>query len=221
VAVLDIATRDALLSALVERDELGARRAVDDALASGTPVREIYLQLLQPALYELGDRWERGEVSVADEHFASGVIQRVLTVLGERMRRAPRDGRLAVVACSPGELHALGGQMITDFLEAEGWEVLHLGASMPSEDLARLVADERPDVVALSTAMPDRLDGAAEAIVRLAALRPSPFLVVGGLAWRGEETVRATKLGADLLVEDPQTLVEILAERFPSPDGQL
>ena len=210
-------TSDAFLNALIERDESRARAAIDEALDAGAGVREVYLDILQPALYGLGERWARGEITVAQEHFASTVTARLLSVLGEQLRIAPRDGRLAVVACSPGELHVLGALMLGDFLQAEGWEVIQLGASMPAGDLAALVAAEQPDAVALSTAMPDRLDGAAETLVRLAALQPKPFLAVGGLAWRGEETVRATRLGADLLVEDPQTLVDILAERFPPP----
>jgi methanogenic corrinoid protein MtbC1 len=214
------ATRDALLTALVQRDPAAARQAVDDALAAGMSVRDVYLQVLQPALYEIGDRWARRELTVADEHFASTTIQRLVAVLGEQLQRTPRDGRLAVVACSPGELHALGAQMISDFLQAEGWEVIGLGASMPSDDLLHCVEEEQPEVVALSTSMPDRLDGAAETIARLAALRPKPFIVVGGLGWSGEDTVHAVRLGADLHVDDPQTLVELLGERFPPPGDE-
>lgn len=208
---------EAYLSALLLRDEPAARRAIDAAIDHGASVRQVYLEVLQPALYELGDRWARGDIDVAQEHFASAVSARMIALLGEQLRIEPRDGRLAVVACSPGELHCLGAQMLGDFLQGDGWEVIQLGASMPAADLAQCVADEQPDVVALSTAMPDRLDGAAETLVRLAGLEPRPFLVVGGGGWRGEETLRATRLGADLLIEDPQTLVELLRERFPPP----
>jgi methanogenic corrinoid protein MtbC1 len=207
--------RSAYLDAVLGHDEARARQVVDDALDAGAEVRAVYLEVLQPALYEVGERWADGRLSVAGEHHASVITRRVLTLLAERMRVPPRDGRLAVVACSPGELHELGAQMIADFLEAEAWEVLRLGASMPVEALAELVAEERPDVVALSTAMADRLEGAADALQALADVRPRPLVVVGGRGWGAPAAARASELGADLLVDDPETLVDVLSSRFP------
>ena len=165
--------RQAYLEALMARDVGAARGAVDAALALGTPVEEIYLGVLQPALYEIGRAWAVGDFSVADEHSATAVTQSVLGMLGPRMRTTPKDGRLAVVTGSPEERHALGVQMVADFLEGDGWEVLNLGASTPARDLARMADAERPDVVALSTATPAGLPGAAEAVHGAARARPA------------------------------------------------
>ena len=106
------------------------------------------------------------------------------------MRAAPKDGRLAVVSGSPEERHALGVQMVADFLEGDGWEVLNLGASTPARDLARLADAEQADVVALSTSTPAGLPGAAEAVSELSMLRPRPLVVLGGQLWTGERPPR-------------------------------
>ena len=207
--------RQAYLEALMARDVGAARSAVDAALALGTPVEEIYLDVLQPALYEIGRAWAVGDFSVADEHSATAVTQSVLGMLGPRMRTTPKDGRLAVVTGSPEERHALGVQMVADFLEGDGWEVLNLGASTPARDLARMADAERPDVVALSTATPAGLPGAAEAVTALLALDPRPLVVLGGQLWAGRARADAPTLGADLVVDGPRELVAQLRERFP------
>ncbi len=85
---------------------------------------------------------------------------------------------------------------------------------MPASDLAALVDDERPDVVALSTAVADNLNRAEEVIRRLAALEPRPFVAVGGRAWAGIED-RAREFGADVCARDADDLTRLLAERFP------
>jgi len=207
--------RRTYLDALLARDVEAARRAVDGALAAGVPVADIYLGVLQPALYEVGRCWAVGDFSVADEHSATAVTQSVLGMLGPRMRTAPKDGRLAVVTGSPEERHALGIQMVADFLEGDGWEVLNLGAATPAPDLARLADDERPDIVALSTATPAGLPGAAEAVGALRGLEPQPLVVLGGQLWQGPARADAATLGADLVVDDPRELVALLRERFP------
>ena len=202
---------DEYLTAVLERNSHHARRVVEDALADGVPLADVYLRVLQPALYELGDRWASGQVNVAYEHYATAVTKRLIATLADRMRVAPSGGRLAVVACTPGEEHELGAHMLADFLEGDAWEVVLLGASTPTRDLAELVDAERPDVVALSTATAAGLSDARDSVARLAALESRPFIVVGGLAWdRG-----LAPEGADLIVHDAQELVDALRQRFP------
>ena len=123
------------------------------------------------------------------------------------MRMPPCDGRLAIVTGTPGELHALGARMVGDFLEADGWEVIQLGASTPAPDLAELVDRERPDVIALSTATAGSLPGIVDVLDRLGRLEPRPFLVVGGQFWTAETSRAAHELGADLALRDLRLLV--------------
>jgi len=207
--------RRAYVEALFARDVGAARAVIEASLHAGLEVGDIYLGILQPALYEIGRWWAVGDFSVADEHSATAVTQSVLGMLGPRMRTAPKDGRLAVVSGSPEERHSLGVQMVADFLEGDGWEVLNLGASTPARDLASMADAERPDVVALSTATPAGLPGAADAVQALLALEPRPLVVLGGQLWQGPARDDAPSLGADLVVGDPRELVALLRERFP------
>ncbi len=212
------ARRDAYLAALVGRNSGRARAVVHAALADAVPVPEIYLEILQPAMYEIGHRWAIDELNVAEEHYATAVTQRLLDELSPRIRMPPRDGRLAVVCAAPGELHVLGARMVADFLEADGWEVLELGASTPAPDLAELVDGERPDVVALSTATAGSLPGIADVLAHLGRLRPRPCVVVGGQFWTAETSLAAPELGADDVVRDLRALAGLLRERVPAPD---
>jgi MerR family transcriptional regulator, light-induced transcriptional regulator len=122
-------------------------------------------------------------------------------------------GRRAIVACSPGELHAVGGQMVADFLEADGWRVLLLGADTPADELADLARGEEVDLVALSTALPVHLLAAGTACAALRRLDDPPFIVAGGQAFGGD-AARARAVGADAFAGDPATLLRLLAERF-------
>jgi MerR family transcriptional regulator, light-induced transcriptional regulator len=212
------ARRDAYLDGLLKRHSGCARAVITEALADGVPITEIYLQILQPAMYEVGHRWAIDELNVAEEHYATAVTQQLLDELSGRMRTPPRDGRLAIVSATPGEQHALGPRMVADFLEADGWEVLPLGASTPAADLAALVDSERPDVVALSTATAGSLPGIVDALERLRRLRPRPCLVVGGQFWTAETSLAAVELGADLAVRDLRQLAPMLRERIPPRD---
>jgi MerR family transcriptional regulator, light-induced transcriptional regulator len=210
--------RNAYLDALKRRDSGRARRAIDGALATGAAIVDVYLDVLQPALYAIGHDWAMGELNVAEEHYATAVTQQLLDELSARMRVPPRDGRLAVVTGTPGELHALGPRVVADILESDGWEVLLLGAATPADDLARLVDAERPDLVALSTTTAGALPGVEEVLSALRALPEPPLVVVGGQLWTEAVSREAGALGADLVVRDPRGLVAVLREHVAPPE---
>jgi methanogenic corrinoid protein MtbC1 len=197
---------DAFRDALLARDRTAARATIERALLTGASIEDVYLGILQPALYEIGDLWAAERVTVADEHFASAVVATLVMELGPRIEAAPRGGRLAVLACTPGELHDIGLLMVRDLLRAEAWEVLYLGASTPAPDLAALVADEQPDAVVLSTSTAGRLPGIEETLGALAAAQPSPIVVVGGQFWTAEAAAGASAMGADLVIRDARLL---------------
>ncbi len=188
--------RAPFLDALLRRDSARARRVVEDALEAGTPVPEIYLGVLEPAMREVGHRWAMGTLNVAEEHYATAVAQSILDGLSRQLRRAPCDGRLAIVTGSPEEQHVLG-------------------AGAPTRDLVALVESEQPDLVALSTATAGVLDGVAEVLSALSALRPRPYIAAGGQFWTAQTSETALELGAALVLHDPRELGAVLRERIP------
>ena len=210
--------REDYLAAVLAGDATRARSVVTHAVDHGTPIPEVYLEVLEPALVQVGELWAGGELNVAYEHYATAITQSVLGELGWRMRTPPVSGRLAVVACTPGEQHCVGGQMVAQFAEAEGWEAFWLGAATPAADLVALVDAERPDVVALSTTTADRMPAAIELLARLRELDPALFVVVGGRAWRDMAPERVAEFGADLRIADAPELMAVLGERLPPVD---
>jgi DNA-binding transcriptional MerR regulator len=195
---------EALTLALDEFDEPAAH-AVLDRLLSTLTVETVLRDVVLPYLRELGERWERGEVSVAQEHFASNVIRGRLASLGRGWGHG--QGPRAVLACVPGELHDIALLAFGIVLNRNGWRIEYLGANTPLDDLVSMAGANRPDLVVLATTRSERFDGLAEDLIRLA--RVAPLAVAGPGATRAI----ADAVGAHLLTEDPVTA----AERMVSP----
>jgi methanogenic corrinoid protein MtbC1 len=203
--------------ALLGGDLRSASGLVEDAAHSGTAVEDLYLDVLQPALHEVGERWERGEISVTQEHVATSVTTSVLAALAGRMTSRPRGRGHALVSGTPGERHVVGARMVADFLEAAGWEVEHLAEPQSAEAIASATLRSRARLVALSTSLPWLLPEARHACVALKALPSPPRVVVGGRAYRGDRHL-AELVGADDFAADPRRLLAILdAEAAAAP----
>jgi MerR family transcriptional regulator, light-induced transcriptional regulator len=188
-------------------DARSALQVVDSLIDAGATFDDICEEVLRPALYRIGERWERNEISVADEHLAAAISETVLACIGA-ITSAPIDGEPRVlVCCTDGEGHALGARMVGETFAAADWSVSYLGASVPADAVARSVAQRRADVLALSTTMPANLPSAERTIAAVRDAAPGVRVVVGGQAYGGDEQ-RARAVGADALLPGLRGLVE-------------
>ena len=144
-----------------------------------------------PYLRELGARCERGEVTVAQEHFASNVVRGRLLGLARGWGRGV--GPRALLACVPGEQHELGLIAFGLALRTHGWRIEYLGADTPL-DTIRSVAES---LEAVSAVMPERI---GEVVAELRPISRGRRLAVGGAGAEGLET---TGLDALALTADP------------------
>lgn len=204
--------REQYVRALLDGDAIAAHGHIAEALEL-VSVADVYLDVVHPALHEVGRRWERASVNVAEEHLATSVSEVVLAELAGRLPQGARRNRTAIVACGPGEQHAIGSRIVADFLDADGWDTLHLGATTPGGALAELAVARHAAVVAISVALPLRIPEVADACRRLKALPFAPTVALGGQAFTTPQ--QALAAGADLHAGSPQALVAALAERFP------
>ena len=188
--------RDAYRAALREGDARTALRVIDELIDSGAEFDDICEDVLRPALYEIGDLWERDEISVADEHLAAAISETVLACIGA-FSSAPLEAEPRVlVTCTDGEGHALGARMVGETFAAADWSVHYLGASTPPDAIAKTVAERGVDVLALSTTMPANLPAVQATIAAVRAAAPRARVVVGGQAYGGDPA-RADAVGAD------------------------
>jgi methanogenic corrinoid protein MtbC1 len=213
-------TADAILgdylSAISAGDPRRALAVIDGARRAEVGVRTIYLSVLQPALYEVGRRWEQGIMSVAQEHFATAVTQTVMSRLaGEAFLTAPLGERSLIAACVDAERHEVGLRMLCDLLEVEGWTTIYLGPTVPTADLVRMVRDRRPQALALSVSLPPHLLAVRAAIADVRALgAPQPVVMVGGRALQSDPAL-AARLGADFTAQDAAEAVDRLRQAVP------
>lgn len=142
-----------LVNALVAYDAESATRLLDEAAAL-LSVENLCLSIVQPALYEVGVLWERGDIPVSSEHFATSFAVRRLGSLFNASRPEQGAGPI-VAACLEGELHEAGLLMTCLFLSRRGYRVIYLGPNLPTNDLIAALDEIRPPLVLLSASTPD------------------------------------------------------------------
>ena len=158
------ATASELRRALEALDDAAAHAAFDRLLADYSE-QAVLAGIVLPLLHELGAGWERGEISVAQEHFASNLLRGRLLGLARGWDRG--SGPRAVLACPPGERHDLGLVIFGLALREHGWRITFLGADTPPDTLVETVRRLAPQALVFAVADPARLGGVAETVAAL------------------------------------------------------
>jgi MerR family transcriptional regulator, light-induced transcriptional regulator len=140
----------------------------------------LFRDLFTPAMYFIGDLWENNEISVADEHLATGVCDFVLSRLFQVSEEKMGSRNKAMFLCLQGEQHYLGLKMINSLFEGRDWETKYFGASLPLEYALKSALQWKPEVIGLSVSIVYNLPVLKNYVRTLSALPHKPVILIGG-----------------------------------------
>lgn len=207
------------LEALRRGERHVASRLVLDAVAAGTPVKDIYLHVFQPAQREIGRLWQINRISVAQEHFCSAATQLIMSQLYPQIFATAKNGHTLVASCVAGDLHEIGVRMVADFFEMDGWNTFYLGANTPPDGIITSIVEQRADVLAVSATISYHVDAVRDLI---RAVRQDPAagrvrILVGGYPFNRDPALWR-KVGADGSAPDAQRAIP-LAHQLLQPNN--
>lgn len=196
-----------------------ASQLIRDAVAAGTPVKELYLQVFQPVQYELGRLWQTNRMTVAQEQDCTGISQMVMSELDPHLAPAVKNGHTVIATCVSGNRHEIGLRMVADFFEMDGWNTHCLGGDTPHAGVILSLIGQQADVLAISATIANQVEAVMD-LIREVRAHPGcervkilagghPFIQDPDL-WR--------KVGADGTAADAQGCVD-LANRLMAERG--
>jgi methanogenic corrinoid protein MtbC1 len=205
-----------------EGDLAAAYQTIVAADTVGMPMTRLFGEVLQPALTEVGRRWEHGDLLVAQEKEISELTRDLITELSRRHMRTMPQAATLVAACVEGEYHELGLRMICGLLQASGHVVHFLGSDVAARFLLEAARLHQPVVVLLSAKLDRNLPSIKDAIdVLTEGLPPGrlPHLAVGGEVAIGHSATLCTWGAAPIARERLDANVEAISALLSPPAG--
>ena len=178
----------ALQNLFVNAIRAGNRRAatnlVMQAIRDGNGLADLYVDVIQQSLYEIGRLWETNRITVADEHMATAVAQFVIAQIYPLIEATPRSRGRIVITGVEGEQHQIGANIVADYLELHGWSVRFLGVNTPHSGVMEAVVEHRATVIGISATMlfsvPRLMDLTSRLREKISGIR----ILLGGAAVR-------------------------------------
>ena len=201
----------AYLQAVLNRDRASSEEIVLAIIREGSSLSDVF-RMLGRVQVEVGSLWERGSITVSDEHFATSVTLGCISLAAERLRPFKREATgFAYLSPAEGEFHVVGLRMLSELLSCEGWETALNHSDTLQSALRELMVKRRVDLFCFSATMPSnvpRLVEAVQAIRRTAAFN-SAKIMVGGPAFDHKEAREALQVAPEGI-----SLVDCLASDF-------
>lgn len=185
---------------------------VERALDAGAEPVSLLCEVIASAQHWVGQEWQTGRWSVAQEHIATGISLSATEAVARRVREVPITKGHVMVGCAEREWHALAALVVSTGLRAHGWRVTFLGAATPAEHLFSYLYQAGPDVVAISCSVAGGLPGMRRSIESVT--QAGIPVLVGGSAF-GVDELRARALGATAWAANLPEGIE-LVERLPT-----
>ena len=209
-------TRSVYLQSVLIGARAGSFQIVEEALRNGAGLFDIYAEVFQETLYEVGRLWESGKISVSVEHRATAITQFVMAgVYSRTMQVTPSTPKgQAIVTGVEGELHQIGANMVADVLENAGWNVEFLGTGVPHAGIIDAVRVQNSDLVCISATMLFNAPNVVRLIRDLRAISPRLRVIIGGAAFRSNPELSAD-IGADGFAADLHDAL-VVADRLLS-----
>jgi methanogenic corrinoid protein MtbC1 len=211
-----------LLEALLLYKEDDAEQVLSDAFALYT-MEQVGEHVIVPTMIEVGERWQRQEISVTREHYASNYLLQRLAVI---LRVVPNGyaGPTVWVGCAPGERHEMGVLLLCIYLRRAGYQVRYLGQDLPEDDLVHEALLQKPALILLSAAGNDSAAKLRQVCGRLVEIEPPrPIVGYGGRIFNVNAELRDSMAGIFLganAAEAVDAAAELLAERSNPPAGR-
>ena len=199
-----------MMSLLLQGDFHTCSAITMEIVKSPAELTAFYLQALQPCMVEIGNLWESGAISVAQEHLATALVYRMTSQLYTQYVMGNPSKGSAVITATGNELHDMGARFVADLLEMDGWLVVYLGANTPRKDLIRMLRSIKPDLLGLSVVMPYNLEEAELAIAEIrkdAGLQKIRIMVGGSAFLFAPDLWR--RMGADGIAPDGASAVAL------------
>jgi len=209
------------LKSLLAGDRNQCRAVIEEALQSGIPAHQVYMDIIWPIMTEIDKLYRQDGIDSAQEAVASRINRTIVNQLQNKLPRRPaKEKRVAIVtaATDKGEL---GGQMISDLFESDGWDTRFLGGGVNCDDVMSFIHGYGPDILVLYG-----FDGKDAPEIRMLidtvrnvnAFPEMRIMLSGGVFARAEGLWE--EIGADLYAETATEAVMVAqmpAEKLPEP----
>jgi MerR family transcriptional regulator, light-induced transcriptional regulator len=165
--------------AILKGDVQSVTELYTSSIQSKVDSLTFYESVVKPAMYRIGDLWEKNQITVADEHLATASIKYFLASMFTPYEVSERHPK-GLLFCIEGEQHSLGLELANEIFKEQHWNTRYLGANVPVKDAVTFVQAWKPQAVAISIGMTTSISLLKKCLEEIEKAQPDIKIFIGG-----------------------------------------
>ncbi len=177
-------------NALLNMNKSEAVKLVLDVVEQDeTPIEDLYMKVFTNVLYEIGRYWALRKITVGQEHFTTAVTVFTMSLLYDKIFNHEKKEYKMMGVCVGDELHEIGLRMVCDIFEIRKWDTYYLGANVPNDSVLSEVKRIKPDVLAISVTLANKVPSCTELIKSIKRECSNVKIIVGGRSFNTDKNL--------------------------------
>jgi len=172
------------VNAAVNMDIKIAKDSCKKAMNQGMDPYEFIEQAISKALGLIGDKFENEEFFLPELFMAAEIVKKSMKILEPHIKGSGKKKNIGkiVIGTAKSDMHDIGKNIVSFFLQAEGFEVIDLGVDVSPEKFVEVVRNEKPDILGISVLITLTMPEVSNTMKALekANLRNQVKIIVGG-----------------------------------------
>lgn len=200
-----------LFQVLTAGDRISARQIMRELRDAGTASAEIAHEVFWPVMEMISQLFRADQLATLPHHYAVRLLRALVDQAQAEYEQRDRCGRKILMFSGHSEADELAGQLVSDLLEAGGYEVYFGGGGIANDEILGEVGEHRPDVLLMFASGPGDAPNIRQLIdkIRGVGACPQMQIAVGGGIFNRAEGL-AEEIGADLWAKSPRQLLQKL-----------
>lgn len=208
------AIMERFFTSLISGDRTTCRKVVDQMIDAELEASTIMSELFWPVLEHIQNMYRNDQLAAISFNFATRMLRTIVDQMQMRLPRSESRGLSALVLTGPEESEEIGGQMVADMLEADGYDVYYIGGGVANDEIVNKIAELNIDKLVIFGVVPSTVPFTRQLIDHLHSIGSAPKtqICVGGGVFNRAEGL-AEEIGADLWASTPLELVQEMATK--------
>ncbi len=213
------------MRALLTGDRGQCRTVIEETLQTGMTAHQVYMDIIWPVMVDIDTLYREDKIDSAQEAFASRINRTIVNQLQNKLPRHTGKNKKIVIVTESSEQGELGGQMLNDLFESDGWDCHFLGGTVNNDDIMSFVHSYVPDVLLLygyNGSDAPAIRQLIDTIRNVNAFPEMRIMLSGGVFSRAEGLWE--EIGADLYAEtasEAVVMAQLSPNQVPQPERMI
>ena len=171
-----------LVDLLIEGQTEEAKKIIKSFSRKEITSIDIIEYIFMPILKLIGDKWEKDEISIGQEHHITGLVDRLFDFISEEQAIEQSKDLTALFMAPTGEEHVISLKMSTEYFRLRGWNIIFIGRSIPINSLLDIIQKNKVDLIVLSAITQSSINSASYLVEALKSnlKEMTPKFLLGG-----------------------------------------